>query len=75
MKGSFLLIDKIATIIVLLFIVIDIMPLMDIPLMAYFIPLIVMGLVRVLVVAIVIVLDLISWINESIKNIRVRNKN
>ena len=75
MKGSFLLIDKIATIIVLLFIVIDIMPLMDIPLMAFFIPLIIIGLLRGASVALLLLINMFIYVNGKIKANSVKNKN
>lgn len=73
MKNFFFIVDKIFTSIFLLIIIIDFLPSLDIPWMAYFIPLIIMGVLRMIVVAIVIILDLISWINEKIKNIRIKN--
>ncbi len=75
MKNAFLTIDKISTVIVLIMLAVNILPSMDIPLVACFIPLIVIGMFRGLSVALLLFINMISYINENIKAYRLKNKN
>ncbi len=75
MKNAFLTIDKISTVIVLIMLAVNILPSMDIPLVAFFIPLIVIGMFRGLSVALLLFINMISYINENIKAYRLKNKN
>lgn len=70
-----LIIDKSVVIVLFLFMFIDFMPGVEINILAFLVPLLITGTLRVFIITMVLLMNLISIANEGSKKLFKRNKN